>query len=252
MISQHPELFPITSQHFVEPFCGSSAVFFSVRPVTATLSDTNTRLIECYSSIRDEPDAFLDHFHSYASLHSCDFYYTFRQQYLSTSAERAAQFLYLNRVCFNGIYRENLSGTFNVPLGTKQIATLKSDNFPAISQALQSAELRRCDFEQTIDSSCPPDFLYVDPPYVTKHNTNGFVKYNQNIFSWSDQERLARSVIRAHHRGVSIVVSNADHPDVHALYSRHFQVLSLPRSTVIASKPKHRGQITEMVATNVV
>ena len=252
LVGQHPELFPIASQHFIEPFCGSSAVFFYLRPSTATLSDTNVRLIECYLTIRDDLDAFLHHLDTFSSSHSPEFYYNVRQQTLPTSAERAAQFLYLNRVCFNGIYRENLSGTFNVPLGTKQNVTLKSDNFPAISQALQSVDIRHCDFEQSIDAATCTDFLYVDPPYVTKHNINGFAKYNQQIFSWTDQERLAESVMRAHLRGVSIVVSNADHPDVHALYSPHLTILSFSRYTVIASKSEHRVPTTEMVATNVI
>ncbi len=251
LVSRYPDLFPLTPQHLIEPFCGSSAVFFSLFPKTATLSDTNARLIECYLSIRDEVDTFLHFFHTYSSLHSRKFYYDIRQKKFDTSAESAAQFLYLNRVCFNGIYRENLSGIFNVPMGTKPSASLKTDNFHAISKALQSVKLLHCDFERSIDTAQSGDFLYVDPPYVTKHNFNGFIKYNQRIFSWSDQERLADAVLRAHRRGASIVVSNADHADVHTLYSPHFHTFSLDRSTVIASKSKYRGRTTEMVATNV-
>ena len=251
LVAQHPELFPTTPQHLIEPFCGSSAVYFSLNPTTATLSDANTRLIECYLTIRDNVENFLHHFHAYASLHCRQFYYALRQQTLPTPEERAAQFLYLNRVCFNGIYRENLSGVFNVPMGTKPSAILQTDDFCSISATLQSAEILHCDFEKSIDASQSGEFLYVDPPYVTKHNFNGFAKYNQRIFSWADQERLAKAVMRAHLRGVSIVVSNADHPDVHALYSHYFRIISLGRSTVIASKSKHRGRTTEMAATNV-
>ena len=251
LVTQYSHLFPTNIQHLIEPFCGSSAIFFSLKPTTSTLSDTNTRLIEGYISIRDDVDKFVELFNSFASRHSRTFYYELRDKQFSDPTERAAQFVYLNRVCFNGIYRENLSGKFNVPLGSKDSAKLSTDDFYAVSNALASTHLLNCDFQQIIDNSKLGDLIYVDPPYVTKHNFNGFAKYNQKIFSWDDQERLANAVIRAHLRGVSIILSNADHPDVRALYEPHLQVFSLERPTVIASKSEYRGRTTEMVATNV-
>ncbi len=251
LVSKRPDLFPHTPKHLIEPFCGSSAVFFSICPETATLSDSNAKLIECYVAIRDNVDGFTNCFNEYCQSHSRDFYYKIRSQNFETTIERAAKFVYLNRVCFNGIYRENLSGDFNVPIETKPKANLKSDDFFAVSKALQSVELIHCDFEYCINKAQHGDFLYVDPPYVTKHNFNGFAKYNQKIFSWSDQVRLASAVGKAHDRGASIVISNADHEEVHALYSEKFDIISIPRSTIIASKSSFRGKTTEMVATNV-
>ena len=252
LVSKRPDLFPLSPKHLIEPFCGSSAVFFSICPETATLSDSNGRLIECYSIIRNNVDEFTNVFDKFCLSHSQDFYYTIRSRGFETPVERAAQFVYLNRVCFNGIYRENLAGKFNVPIGTKPKANLKTDDFTAVSGLLQSAKLLHCDFEHCIDKAQLGDFLYVDPPYVTKHNFNGFAKYNQRIFSWSDQERLANALVRAHDRGVSIVVSNANHEEVRVLYSKKFKILSIDRFTIIASKSKYRGKTTEMVATNVI
>ena len=251
LTARYPQLFPEKPGHLVEPFCGSAAIFFAISPATATLSDANARLMECYKSIRDEVDTFLHHFDAFSALHSRSFYYDIRDKVLRTSAERAAQFVYLNRVCFNGIYRENLAGIFNVPLGTKSTPKLKSDDFYAISSALQAVAISHGDFEQPIDAAQPGDLLYLDPPYVTKHNFNGFIKYNQTLFSWADQERLAAAVIRAHQRGVSVILSNADHADIRALYSVNFRIIAVERSTVIASSAQFRGRTTEMVATNV-
>ena len=252
LVSSRPDFFPAVTGRHIEPFAGSAALFFALSPKSALLSDLNERLIETYVMIRDSVDEFEVKFKFFASQHSKDFYYSIRQKKFATACERAAQFLYLNRVCFNGIYRENLKGEFNVPIGSKKTAILDTDNFQAVSELLKGAELVSQDFERVVESSQADDLLYVDPPYTTSHNMNGFVKYNQNIFSWEDQERLANAVRRAHFRGVSIVVSNADQPDVRALYSDFLSLYSVSRTNVIASKSKYRREITEMVASNAI
>ena len=251
LIKRHRDLFPNSIPHLIEPFCGSSAVFFSVCPERATLSDTNVRLIEAYKQIRDDVEYFIECFDSYATQHSESFYYELRKKNFSNATKRAAQFVYLNRVCFNGIYRENLSGEFNVPIGSKESAQLDTDDFVSVANALVNTNIVCCDFEKIIDQSTCGDFLYLDPPYVTKHNFNGFAKYNQKIFSWADQKRLSTAVCKAHKRGVSIVLSNANHEEIRELYKPHLRIISLERFTVVASNPRYRGKTTEMVATNV-
>jgi DNA adenine methylase len=250
--SGHSTLIPQGFRRLIEPFCGSAAIFFHVAPDSAILSDVNDRLIEVYFVIRNDPKGFTDEFRRMASLHSKDFYYETRSKKFDSSTKRAAQFLYLNRVCFNGIYRENLKGEFNVPVGTKTRAELATDDFFAVSRRLASATIRASDFESVIDEAGAGDFLFVDPPYTVKHNNNGFVKYNQKIFTWDDQIRLAEATQRASFRGAQVVVTNADHEDVRRLYHRSFKVLSVERQTVIASSPSARGQTSEMVATNVI
>lgn len=120
-------------------------------------------------------------------LHSSDYYYEERSRLRRTIHTKAAQFLYLNRTCWNGLYRENLSGKFNVPIGTKSQVIMPDDDFEGASKALQNAKLVACDFEDTIKIATTGDLVFLDPPYTTAHNTNGFVKYNQKIFSWDDQ-----------------------------------------------------------------
>jgi DNA adenine methylase len=250
LASSFRHLFPQIPGRHIEPFAGSAAMFFALQPEKAIIADMNGKLIETYVAIRDEVDEFQRYFESFARHHSKELYYQTRKQRFRSPAKRAAQFVYLNRVCFNGIYRENLKGEFNVPLGSKTSAILDSDNFEAVSALLQCAEFLTSDFENVVNRAEEGDLLYVDPPYTTKHNFNGFVKYNQNIFSWEDQERLALAIKRAHHRGANIIVSNADHADVRALYADLFSVRSVTRMNIIASKSQYRRETTEMVATN--
>lgn len=250
LVNNQRGIFRSTNGRHIEPFLGSAAVFFALRPKKAILADLNPRLIETYKCIRDDYLSFENHFHWFAKNHSKDFYYEVRQKTYKSISKRAAHFLYLNRVCFNGIYRENLKGVFNVPLGSKTSALLDTDDFSKVSNLLQSAEILASDFESVIDMAHEGDFLYVDPPYTTKHNMNGFVKYNQKIFSWDDQKRLALAVKRANQRGVMIIVSNADHEEVRNLYVDTFTLRSVSRANVIASKSKYRGTITELIVSN--
>jgi DNA adenine methylase len=249
--ASYGHLFSASFNRLIEPFCGSAAIFFHLQPPRAILSDANERLIEVYRVIRDCPSDFSAVFSGFAQNHSSEYYYGIRSEKFESSIHRAAQFLYLNRVCFNGIYRENLKGEFNVPLGTKQNVALASDDFCLISKLLQGVDLKTSDFETVVDEAGEGDLLFIDPPYTVKHNNNGFVKYNQKIFSWDDQVRLAAAAARASGRGARIVVTNADHEEVRSLYSKNFRVISVDRRTVIASRAASRGVTSEMVAINV-
>jgi DNA adenine methylase len=145
------------------------------------------------------------------------------------------------------LYRVNLRGQFNVPIGTKDNAVLDSDNFAAVARMLKNAELRAGDFEATIDLARSKDLVFVDPPYTVKHNLNGFVKYNEKLFSWEDQERLRDCVIRASNRGAVIVVTNANHHSVKDLYKGVGVQRTLTRSSVLAASSDHRGQYQELI-----
>lgn len=243
--------FPTKFNRYIEPFVGSAAVFFSLAPKKAVLSDLNGRLINTYEEVRDRPDLVLRYLRGFAAKHSTTEYYRQRSISPRSKSKAAAQFIYLNRVCFNGIYRVNLKGEFNVPIGTKTSVLLDTDDFFATSQALAGTILRSGDFEKTVDDAKRDDFLYIDPPYTTKHNLNGFVKYNEHIFRWDDQIRLAAAVRRAHQRGVKIVVSNAFHASVKRLYAEFLDLHEVQRPNVIASQSNKRGITSELIATNV-
>jgi len=180
--------------------------------------------------------------------HSKKYYYIERAREHRVPHERAAQFIYLNRTCWNGLYRVNLRGEFNVPIGTKNSVLLESDNFEHMASLLAKITLKVSDFEPVLDSAGKDDFLFVDPPYVTRHNCNGFLKYNEKIFGWDDQIRLAAAVKRAASRGAKILLTNADHPSITSLYEDVGSpqgIRALVRSSVLAADSKQRGMITE-------
>lgn len=232
---------------YIEPFLGGGAVFFENQPANAILSDANNRLIELYIVIRDHLNEFEGLIREHALLHSRQYYYELRAEELATPVRRAAQFFYLNRTCWNGLYRENLRGQFNVPIGTKQTVIFEADDFPAWSKALHRSVLLHRDFEVAIDEAQAGDFIFVDPPYTVRHNMNGFVKYNQNIFAWQDQVRLRDALLRAAERGALFAMTNADHESIRELYAGVGQQRQLNRHSVIAGKAAHRGHSTELL-----
>ena len=220
-------------------------MFFHHRPKTAVLSDVNIRLIDTYTALRDTPELVEASLMRHQRNHSRDYYYQERTRRRRTLHQKAAQFLYLNRACWNGLYRENLKGEFNVPIGSKKRVIFDDDDFLGVSAALSSAEILCSDFESVIDRASEGDFLFIDPPYTTAHNCNGFIKYNQNIFQWSDQVRLKNAVERAIFRGAKGCITNADHPSIHELYEGVADYSSIERASVIAASAQKRSKSSE-------
>jgi len=240
---------PRFTGRYFEPFLGGGAVFFDTLPKNSVLSDSNKRLIELYTVVRDNPCELEEQLRQHASRHSKEYYYQIRSKSLRKTVSRAAQFLYLNRTCWNGLYRENLKGQFNVPIGTKSTVLFETDDFEGWSSALVASQINCSDFESSIDQSNEGDFLFVDPPYTVKHNFNGFVKYNQNIFAWEDQIRLRNALLRAVNRGASFALTNANHESVRELYKDFGVHEVLHRQSVIAGKPAFRSGATELLVT---
>jgi DNA adenine methylase len=240
---------PEINQNYIEPFLGGGAVFFHLQPQNALLSDANGRLIELYQVIRDDHLSFKDLLADHAQGHSKEYYYETRQTKFETKLERAAQFMYLNRTCWNGLYRENKKGQFNVPIGTKDAVLLPNDDFKGWSKALRGKQLKCQDFEKSIDAAKDGDVIFVDPPYTVRHNMNGFVKYNQNIFAWEDQVRLRSALERAGERGAKFIMTNADHESIRDLYKNFGQHQQLSRHSVIAGKSAHRAKSTELMVS---
>lgn len=248
LVSGYSHLFPRDSGRYIEPFLGSAAVFFHINPASAILSDSNPDLINTYIVIRENWELLETALERHQDRHCESHYYSVRSKIPTNLIARAARFLYLNRTCWNGLYRENRAGQFNVPIGTKDTVLLDTDDFYAASIRLNSAELVCCDFEETIDRAEPNDFLFVDPPYTVKHNINGFVKYNQKIFNWDDQVRLRNALIRARKRDVLIMVTNANHESIQDLY-RGFSQQAIFRRSTIAANSANRGQAEELLIT---
>lgn len=236
---------PRRYDRYLEPFLGGAAIFFRLQPVVAVLSDLNAELIELYKIVRDDPDGLRNALEHHNKIHSKEHYYAMRASKPEKALDRAVRTLYLNRTCWNGLYRVNLKGEFNVPIGTKDAVLFHNENFTDASAALACAEIVCCDFERTIDQAEDGDFIFIDPPYTVQHNFNGFLKYNEKIFSWADQIRLRDAVERAVNRGVAVASTNADHETVRELYRGVCDYRPLHRASVLAGRADCRGPTTE-------
>lgn len=246
-ISKHSDLFPEKFSRYIEPFVGSGAVFFHLQPEKAILSDLNSELIEAYESIKEDWVSVWRELKNFHKKHSHEHYYKVRMQNFKSPAKRAARFIYLNRTCWNGLYRVNLKGEFNVPIGTKTEVVRPDDDFCQIANLLKNTKFYAKDFEFVINKARKDDFLFIDPPYTVTHNLNGFIKYNNQIFSWHDQIRLQDCVSRAIERGVKVLVTNADHESVRKLYKKTGKFISLNRTSVISGKAEGRGRYSELL-----
>ena len=247
LVEKHSAFLSGEHERFIEPFLGSGAVYFSLQPNNAILCDKNEQLIEAYDAIKNNWPAVVKRLAQHHKLHCKEYYYSQRSKLMRSAESRAAQFIYLNRTCWNGLYRVNLDGKFNVPIGTKKNVVLATDDFESVSTLLQGAELVSGDFEIAISQAVAGDFVFVDPPYTVKHNYNGFVKYNESIFSWDDQVRLRDSVKAAVARGAKVLVTNACHESIRDIYEDVGELITVDRASVIAGKTSARGRYEEVV-----
>lgn len=161
--------------------------------------------------------------------------------------DKAARFIYLNRTCWNGLYRVNKNGEFNVPIGTKSEVIMENDDFPQTSSLLNNCTLVSQDFSRSIKTADDKTFLFIDPPYTVKHNNNNFRKYNEELFSWEDQVRLRDCLLEAKKIGAKIMVCNADHPSIIKLYSGFGSIKRVGRHSILSGKPEFRSKTTEIV-----
>lgn len=242
-----PEL-PTTFNRYFEPFMGSASVFFAIQPADAILSDRNPELVNLFNQMKTKHRLLHSLLKAHAASHSVSHYYAVRASSPTDALNRAARTLYLNRSCFNGIYRVNMRGEFNVPKGSKTEVLLDTDDFGATARSLKSAKIVCRDFESIIDQAESGDLIFADPPYTVQHNQNGFINYNEKLFSWKDQERLALSLRRARDRGVQIVATNANHSSLVKLFRSHgFSTKSLSRFSSISGKGESRKQYEEII-----
>jgi len=247
LIGHDQNLFPATFNRLIEPFAGGAAVFFCLAPTRAWLNDVNVDLIDTYRAIAGDWRAVVRLLNMYQRNHSEEFYYKARDSKPRSLAGRAAKFIYLNRTCFNGLYRVNLNGDFNVPIGTKSSVLLPEDDFAEAGLRLSKARLTTWDFERVINQALEGDFVFADPPYTVRHNLNGFIKYNEKLFSWADQERLHDALVRASERGAHVVMSNADHASIRELYADSQEMHSVTRQSVMAASSEKRKVTTELL-----
>jgi DNA adenine methylase len=248
LLKNYSHHFPVAYRRYVEPFIGGGAVFFGVAPESALIADSNSELIATYKGLRNDLASVLDQLRVHAKRHGERYYYEVRDERPTTNVAIAARMIYLNKACWNGLYRVNGNGDFNVPYGDVSPPRIDEERLRLVSKALRIADIENQDFERTINSVRRRDFVFVDPPYTVRHNKNGFIKYNQKIFSWEDQERLAKHLELARQKGAQVVISNADHKSIRDLYSLKFwNHLTVYRSSTLASDASKRGAVSELL-----
>ena len=239
---------PTTFNRYYEPFFGGGALFFALQPENALLSDSNEELMNCYVQIRDHPEDIITLLPLLENTKEA--YYVVRESVPQDAVGRAVRFLYLMKLAFNGVHRVNAQGHFNVPYGrTRNTPICDPNHIRLIGALLSPAQLSHGDFEIAVSGAQKGDFVYFDPPYTVAHSNNGFIEYNASIFSWEDQIRLATVAQKLAERGCKVLISNADHASIHALYD-YFQSESISRASTIAASNKHRRQITECLFHN--
>lgn len=259
LLAQLAPLLPAAFRRYHEPFLGSGALYFHLWnmgriAMPASLTDNNAELIAAYAAVRDDVDGLINRLQEHAASHGREHYYAVRA--LDRAAqplapvEQAARMIYLNRTCYNGLYRVNRQGYFNSPLGSYtaprivQAATLR-----AASAALMAAELRVAPFDAILDGAAPGDFVYFDPPYDPVSKTASFTSYTRHSFGEPEQRRLAEVFTELARRGCSCMLSNSYTPLILDLY-RGFDIKIVQATRAINSKGDARGVVEEVIVRN--
>ena len=247
-VKNYSYLLPVDFNRYVDPFLGGGALYFYLEPKKAIVSDINDELITTYKAIATDWERVTDRLKLHAQNHCQEYYYSIRRSRPRSPHAIAARMIYLNRTCFNGIYRVNRNGKFNVPIGSKTSVLLPTDCFDKRAIIMRGTKFQTCDFETTINKAKKDDFLFCDPPYAVLDEKSGFVGYSKNLFSWDDQIRLSKAIERARKRGVKILMTNANHPMIQELYDEdNYSFLVVSRKCVISGINKGRSAYSELI-----
>lgn len=257
-----PELsrrLPRRFRRYHEPFVGGAALFFHLYNTGrlragAVLSDYNPELIRCYTVIRDDVEALIEalrqheqhkhHSEYFLEIRRWDRQPDFEQR---SQVERAARTIFLNRTCYNGLYRLNKKGQFNAPFGYYKNALIcDPDNMRAVSRALEDVDLRVCDFGDVLTHAEPGDLVYFDPPYIPLSATASFTHYTGQTFGPEDQRRLAELFAALAERGVQVMLSNSSTPVSRELY-KAFHTATVMASRKINCDGLKRGHVEELI-----
>ena len=260
LLNDIKSLMPKEFNNYYEPFVGGGALFFDVAPKIAVINDSNEELIfayECFAS-NEEFSKMIERLNFYTKGHSELMYYAVREmdrkeKFLTLpNYERAARLIYLNKSCFNGLYRVNGDGFFNVPFGKKEkINCYNKENFDQIHSYFSESNIKilNCDFEDAVKNAKKGDFVYFDPPYDTWDNKDTFTSYAKNPFGKKEQVRLADCFKRLSEKGVYVMLSNHNTHFIQDLYNG-FNLHIVEARRNINSNGKGRGKVEEVIITN--
>jgi DNA adenine methylase len=251
IISMFPRDYRDRAYH--EPFFGSGAVFFKVGPRKGSINDINPRLINFYRVVRDRPEAMIEHARNYP--YEKEAYYRLRQRFNEDDlddVEEAALFLYLNKTCYNGLYRVNSNGEFNVPFGRYKNPTIVNlRKIMRASKALKNIEILNQDFSYVTNLAEQGDVCYLDPPYEPVSDTANFTSYSRDGFNTLEQERLRDTCVKLDEKGVIFVLSNSYTDLIKDLYTdERFNIDVVQARRNVNSKSDRRGEVDEVLITN--
>jgi DNA adenine methylase len=251
LIAQYQPFLPKEFDTYYEPFLGGGALFFHLRPQRAVLSDINPELVNVYTCVRDRVSDLIQHLEHHAAHHSHEYYYQMRSSNPVALIERAARLLYLNKTCFNGLYRVNAQGRFNVPIGRYSNPRIcDPDLLRAASEALQSATIVQRSFKNILDSSpSTQDFIYFDPPYQPLSLTSNFTSYSRDAFTADHQTQLRNVFSQLAQQKVQVMLSNSDCSFIRELY-QGFNIKTIQAARAINSHASKRGKINEVLITS--
>lgn len=250
LLTQYTQYFPKDFKTYYEPFLGGGAVFFYLQPKDAVVTDINLDLINAYCCVRDKLERLMPLLENHQQRHSKEYYYQVRSHLVTTELERAARLIYLNKTCFNGLYRQNSKGLFNVPIGKyKNPKVYNPDLLGSVSKVLKSVKIEVRSFESVLDYAKLNDFVYFDPPYYPLSLTSNFTAYSCYSFNEHDQVKLRNISIELAKSGVQVMLSNSDCPFIRELY-KNFNIYEISAARAINSNAEKRGKITEVLITS--
>lgn len=249
----YPSKFNGACSRYFEPFVGGGAVFFDLQTKNAIISDLNSELITTYKVVRDDVERLIESLKKH--VYDKDYFLKIRamDHVKMSDLDVASRFIYLNRTCFNGMYRVNSKGQFNVPFGRyKNPIICDEGNLRAASRSLQDVEILNVDYKVAVSKAKAGDFVYFDPPYYPISSTSSFTSYTKNGFAEKEQVELRDTFAELSNRGCCVMLSNSDSAFIRDIYGglKNVTITTVGAGRAINSKATGRGKITELVITN--
>lgn len=243
---------------YVEPFVGGGAVLFSTQPKKAIINDYNTELINVYKTVRDNLDQLLDKLKVHEEKNSSDYYYEVRaldrevEFKRLSNIDKAARIIYLNKTCYNGLYRVNSAGHFNSPYGRYKSPNIVNEAvLRAISKYFNDNEIKilNGDYKDALKGLDKGSFVYLDPPYMPISTSSSFTGYTEGGFGYDSQVELKEECDKLSRQGIRFVQSNSDCEEIRELY-RCYKIKTVKAKRSINSVAKKRGEINEVLIYN--
>lgn len=254
LINHIEDLLPKTINNYYEPFLGGGSIFFYLKSRNLIngkcyLSDTNEELINAYKILKSNPFELFELLKKQKNTEKE--YYKIRKSDFSENIERAARFFFLNKTSYNGIYRVNKNGEYNVPFGHRKIEKLYDfEQLLKTSKTLKNCFFSVMDFKKVVSKVSEGDLIFFDPPYTVAHENNGFIHYNQSLFSWDNQIELSKSLLVIKEKKANFILTNACHTSIEEIYNDKGNKTILNRASTIGGIGASRTTYKELIYTN--